>query len=203
LTFAGDEAGDVSFTFDKGASRYFVVAVIATAEPDELRGVITRIRTDANLPLNYEFRFHKLSSARLRHRVFTTLAEADFESWAVLVDKTNLPDSFRLISSLDFYLYFVAELIPIIPSEKQEGAILILDEFGAATNLNAKLRHVMQVRNIPRTFKRVLAKRSRSEPLIQVADLIAGAVLRRDSKDDSDAFDVINHKMNKILEFRG
>jgi hypothetical protein len=34
LTFAGDESGDVSFAFDKGASRHFVVAAIATADPD-------------------------------------------------------------------------------------------------------------------------------------------------------------------------
>lgn len=40
LTFAGDEAGDVSFAFDKGASRYFVAAVIATPDPDGLRQLL-------------------------------------------------------------------------------------------------------------------------------------------------------------------
>jgi hypothetical protein len=29
LTFAGDESGDVSFSFGKGASTYFVVTIIA------------------------------------------------------------------------------------------------------------------------------------------------------------------------------
>ncbi|MBI5714019.1 MAG: hypothetical protein HZC38_11455 [Chloroflexi bacterium] len=32
LVFAGDEFGDVSFNFGKGASRYYVVAVIGTPE---------------------------------------------------------------------------------------------------------------------------------------------------------------------------
>lgn len=36
-TFAVDEAGDVSFRFDRGASRYFVVALIGTANLDQLR----------------------------------------------------------------------------------------------------------------------------------------------------------------------
>ncbi len=40
LTFAGDEAGDTSFAFAKGASRYFVVAGIATLYPDELRQLL-------------------------------------------------------------------------------------------------------------------------------------------------------------------
>ncbi|MGC1378258.1 MAG: hypothetical protein WA821_18650 [Anaerolineales bacterium] len=35
FTFAGDEAGDVSFNFGKGASRYFAMAVIATDEPHD------------------------------------------------------------------------------------------------------------------------------------------------------------------------
>lgn len=37
ITFAGDELGDVSFNFGKGASRYFVQAVIATNQPQALR----------------------------------------------------------------------------------------------------------------------------------------------------------------------
>ena len=47
LTFAGDEAGDVSFAFEKGASRYFVVAMIATSSPDALRQVLADVRQDS------------------------------------------------------------------------------------------------------------------------------------------------------------
>lgn len=44
LTFAGDESGDASFAFEKGASRYFVVAVIGTTEPESLRDALTELR---------------------------------------------------------------------------------------------------------------------------------------------------------------
>lgn len=88
---------------------------------------------------------------------------------------------------LDFYVYFVTELIRMIPPEKREGATLILDEFGSAAQVRTELRRFMSARDIPRHFKRVLVKRSRSEPLIQVADLVAGAILRRDTKGDADA----------------
>ena len=107
LTFAGDESGDVSFSFDKGASRYFVVAVIATAAPESLRRLLADVRERSGLPAQYEFSFNVLSSAPLRRRTFEALAEADFEGWAVVVDKTTLPDSFRVMRRLDFYLYFV------------------------------------------------------------------------------------------------
>ena len=202
LTFAGDESGDVSFAFEKGASRYFVVAVIATDKPDTLRQLLKDLRQQSSLPANYEFTFNALSSIPLRRRVFASLAQADFESWAVIVDKTAISDSFKIMQRLDFYLYFVTELIQLIPPQKRDGATLILDEYGGTSRVLLELKRFMNVRNIPRHFKRIVAKRSRSEPLIQIADLVAGAILRRDSKGDADAYDAIESKMKKMLEFR-
>lgn len=169
LTFAGDESGDVSFAFGKGASRYFVVAVIATAEPDTLRRVLADVSKKSGLPAHYEFSFNKLSSTQLRRRVFQALAESSFERWAT----------------------------------KTEDATLILDEFGATSKLPGELRRFMKLRDIQSKFKRVLARRSSSEPLIQVADLMAGAILRRDAKDDASAYETVEGKIKGLLEFRG
>jgi hypothetical protein len=203
LTFAGDESGDVSFSFGKGASRYFVVAVIATADPEALRQVVADVRQSSRLPPDYEFSFHELSSAPLRQRVFEALARATFESWAVVVDKAALADSFRFMRALDFYLYFVTELIRLIPSDKRPGATLILDEFGSASQLRTGLRRAMVARNIPRQFRRVLVKRSKGEPLIQVADLVAGSLLQHKATGDTSTYDYVGQKVKQVLEFPG
>jgi hypothetical protein len=202
LTFAGDESGDASFSFGKGASRYFVVAVVATEDPDSLRNQLANVRHISGLPAAYEFKFHDLSSTNLRKRTFSTLAEAQFDSWAIIVDKTILPDSYKLMSSLDFYLYFVTELIRSIPVAKREGATLILDEFGSVNQLRTEMRRVLKIRGISSRFKRVLIKRSRSESLIQIADLVAGSIYHRDSKSGSETFELIQNKLCKILEFQ-
>ncbi len=203
LVFAGDEAGDVSFAFHKGASRYFVVAVVATAAPDGLRKLLGDLRQQSGLPADYEFSFHALSSAPLRQRVLAALQGADFVSWAVVVDKTALPEPFRVMRRLDFYLYFVTEMLRAIPADQCEGATLILDEFGSATQLRAELRRVMKARAIPRRFRRILIRRSRSESLIQVADLVAGALLRRDAKADAEAYDYLADKMQEVRTYQG
>jgi hypothetical protein len=104
---------------------------------------------------------------------------------------------------LDFYLYFVTELIRLIPAEKREGATLILDEFGSAAAVRTELRRFMIARGISRRFKRVLVKRSRSEPLIQMADLVAGAILRRDTRSDAGAYDFVAAKLRQVYEFGG
>lgn len=203
LTFADDEAGDVSFSFNKGASRYFVVAVIATAVPDDLRRLLARLRAESNLRANFEFKFNHLSSARLRKRILSELARAPFESWAIVADKTHLSDAYRVMQPYELYLFFVTELLQKIPAQAREGATLILDKFGSASHLYTELNRFMKARAMPRHFKRIQIRRSHSEPLIQIADIVAGALLRRDTDGDAEAFEILQKRIRRVYEFEG
>ncbi|MGC1375338.1 MAG: DUF3800 domain-containing protein [Anaerolineales bacterium] len=203
FTFAGDESGDASFRFDKGASRYFVVTVISTPSPEDLRGVLESLRQNLGLADTYEFGFHKLASVKLRSKVFLALSETDFEAWAILVDKTTLGEAFKAMSGLDFYIFFVAELIRHIPAEKRAGGTLILDEFGYPDHTKAELKRILKARNIVHGFRRISIRRSQSEALIQIADLIAGAISRRDTHNDTGAYEAIEQKVKKLVEYAG
>ncbi len=202
LTFAGDEAGDVSLNFEKGASRYFVPAFIATQSPDLLRETLADLRQALGLSVTHEFKFHKMASAEIRNRVFSTLAHADFEAWALIVDKTRLPKIFETTESLEIYTHFMTELLGVIPPELQKDATLILDEFGSTPDLRTELRRTMIKRHMPRLFKRVIVRSSDRESLIQVADLVAGSIMRRDAQNDSDAFDIISRKIKRLELYR-
>jgi hypothetical protein len=203
FTFAGDEAGDASFRFDKGASRYFVVTVISTQNPDDLRDVLANVRAEAHLPKGFDFHFNSLASAKLRRLVFESLSQSDFEAWAIIVDKTILGEAFKAMSGLDFYIFFVAELIRHIPAEKRAGGTLILDEFGYPDQTKEELKRILKARNIAHGFRRISIRRSHSESLIQIADLIAGAVFRRDTHNDTGAYDVIEQKVKKLVDYVG
>lgn len=200
-TFAGDEAGDVSFAFAKGASRYFVLAMVVTADPDALRATLADIRRQAHLPADFDFHFNRLASPKLRQLVFSELRGADFEARALVADKAAMPDMFRVMSGLDFYLYFVSELIRQIPAELRAEGALILDEFGSPTQTRQELRRVLKARNIDHGFRRITVRRSQSEPLIQAADLVAGAILRRDAKKDSEAFEYLEPRLAQIIVY--
>jgi hypothetical protein len=199
FTFAGDESGDTSFNFEKGASRYFVITVIATPSPEDLRDLLEKLRHESGLAQNYEFGFRKLSAERLRNRVFTALSQADFDAWAILVDKAKLAEAYKGMSGLDFYLYFVTELIARIPSEKRAGGTLILDQYGYPDQTKEELKRILKARNIAHGFRRISIRRSQSEPLIQIADLIAGAIWRRDTHNDTGAYETIERKIKKML----
>jgi len=203
FTFASDESGDASFNFEKGASRYFVIAAIATPEPNGLRSELESLRQDLGLANKYEFGFHKIASDKLRNKAFVALTQMDFEAWAILVDKAQLVEAFKGMSGLDFYLYFVAELIRIIPDEKRFDATLILDEFGHPAQTKEELKRILKNRMIKHGFRRISMRRSQSEPLIQIADLIAGAIWRRDTRNDTGAYELIKRKIVELAEYRG
>ena len=203
FTFAADESGDASLKFEKGASRYFVISVIATQSPDSLRDFLEDLRKDLGLADRYEFGFHKLASVKLRYKVFTALSRADFEAWAILVDKAMLGEPFKAMTGLERYLFFVAELILLIPEEKRAGGTLILDEFGDPDKTKNELKRILRDRSIAHGFRRISLRRSQSEPLIQIADLVAGAIWRRDTNNDTGAYEMIEQKIRELVEYGG
>lgn len=202
LTFAGDESGDPSFNFRHGASSHFVFTIVATAEPDVLRGCLDHVRRERGLPVYFEFSYHELTSARLREAVFEALSQEQFSAWVIVVDKQVLPDYFRSGGGRQFYAFFVSELIRLIPEEKREGAILILDQFDPAGRALNELKRLLKYRGIRRGFVKMTNARSRSEALVQVADLVAGAVLRSVTRRDMAAYRQIQDKIRLLHIYR-
>lgn len=124
----------------------------------------------------------------------------EFSIWAVLVDKTYLPTSFQKMPRTDFYLYFVAELLGAIPSSILEKSTLILGEFGSPPEIRQGLKQMLRFHGISISFRRLTIVRSRSEPLIQIADLVAGSILRRDTHNEAGAYDLIAGKIRHLTE---
>jgi len=201
LIFAGDEAGDASFRFDRGATRHFVIAIVGTSQPDRLRGALLRLRREYNLPPQYEFSFHNTTSTRLRRVLWETLSQLDFHIWAVVVDKRRLSDAFLAMQPRTFYVFFTSEAIRLIPEQEREGGVLLLDEFDRSGKTLAEVKRTLKLRHIRRGFKKIRACRSRSEDLVQIADLVAGAVLRHYAKGDDRAYRVFEPKIQVLLEF--
>jgi hypothetical protein len=194
--FAGDEAGDVSFRFERGATRHFVVALIGTREPNRLRQALDAVRSQCYLPAGFEFKFRRLGNRRLRERLWDALKPLDFHAWAVVAHKQQLPDTIRIMPPRTFYVYFVSEAIRLIPEALREGSPLWLDEFDRSGKTIAELKRAFGRRGLRYRFRRIRAVRSHSEDLVQVADVVAGAILRHYSRGESEGY---RHLANKIV----
>ncbi len=201
LVFAGDEAGDTSFRFDRGATRYFVIAIIGTSQPDTLRETLRQLRRQYNLPSQYEFSFHSTTSTRLRMALWETLPQLDFRIWAVIIDKKQLPDAFLAMQSRTLYVFFITEAIRLISEPEREGNILLLDEFDRSGKTLAEMKRTLKLRHIRRGFKKIRTCRSYSEDLVQIADWTAGTMLRRYTRRDNRGYQILEPKIQALLEF--
>jgi hypothetical protein len=202
LTFAGDEAGDASFSFDEGASTHFVLALIATDQPEILRETLVRLRTQRGLPADYEFKYRRLSSATLRLAVIETLQAMNFAIYALTVDKTSLPGYLRTLDAHSFYALLAAELIAQVPIAEREGAILLLDEFDPRGKALLALKRALKRRGMRRGFRKMLNVRSRSEPLVQIADLVAGTILRAVAQNEGENLSRLQHRIRLLYHFQ-
>jgi len=131
-----------------------------------------------------------------------TLQRLDFQVWAVVVDKKQLTDSFLAMPSRSFYVFFVTEVIQLIPKAEREEATLLLDEFDRSGKTLAELKRVLKLRGIRRGFRKIRPVRSRSEDLVQIADWVAGSILRRYAKQDDRAYRVIEPRVQVLLDFQ-
>jgi len=199
--FAGDEAGHTSFNFEKGATRYFVIVFVSTDQPDELRQAMARFRQEHSLPRRHEFSFHEATSRSVRDHFFAMLAEQSFSAWIWAVDKVALPDWFRALRGADFYSFCVSELIRAIPDDRKRGASLLLDEYGSTGKTLAGLGRMMKARGINRGFKKIVVRRSQSEDLVQVADMVAGATFRQFAKNDDLYLQVIEERVDLVIKY--
>jgi hypothetical protein len=199
--FAGDEAGDASFRFDRGASTHFVIALIGTQQPDEMCGVLAALRSRLQLASNFEFKLHRLGQRHIRDQLWETLTPLDFRVWAIVVDKTRLADMFRVMPASAFYAYFMSEAIRLVPEDLRLGAPLWLDEFDRSGKTVALLKRAFAARGLRYNFRNIRAVRSQSEDIVQVADIAAGAILRHHSKRTSEGYQRLIGKIAVIERY--
>lgn len=187
----GDEAGETGLKFGAGSSICFVPTLVLTDEPDELRAYVRDFRRSLGLTEPGELVFHRTPD-RNRLAFLRGLDSLDLAAHALVVDKRALLPELRGMNKLTFYTtFFTALILRVMPELDQ--ATVTLDEFGKAATLIALRQQLKRAYGgyIRPHVKRLAARDSRSEPALQVADMVAGAIFRRVAKGDDRFYEVI------------
>lgn len=191
----GDEAGDTGLTLTSQASRFFLVTLLLLDDPEPLRQRVVRLRRELGWPTHVEFKFHKTSSAY--RRVFLMALEPyDFVVRSLYVDKLTLPLHSRQMKSGEFYAFCFGELFRHIPAGELGQTILTLDQFGAPRATLRELRRCLRKQGHPsRPFKKISLRRSKGDNLLQVTDMVSGAIYRELTRGDGSYLDLVRSKV--------
>lgn len=193
-----DESGDTGFKFKAGSSRYFVVALLLVDDPIPLHQAVHDFRLDQGKPEAYEFKFMR-TSHELRLAFFRAIRPCRYHVRALVVDKHRLTMP-NLRSKDRFYDYVVR--LPFesdIPSI--EGAHLVIDESfrgkSRQADLTTYLRRELNAGAV-RKIAGVTYHESGRDNLLQVVDMLAGAIARTYEKGDKQYQRLFRRKIEAV-----
>ncbi|MCL4366209.1 DUF3800 domain-containing protein [Patescibacteria group bacterium] len=186
-----DESGTLPDTNDK----FIVMIALASTEPALLTNILPKYRK--KLPkkgirrkeiMVPEFKFHYVGSLT-RRKVLEDLAKKHIKIYTLIINKLNrkIADTPRNYSKL------LKALIKLILSENPIASIYIDKHF------NSEFKSETLQNEIKKDFPQVdiLQTDSRIDSRIDLADFIAGAVLRKYNLSDPDFTDIISNKIVK------
>ncbi|MFA6486077.1 MAG: DUF3800 domain-containing protein [Candidatus Magasanikbacteria bacterium] len=176
-----DESGDTGLDFANGATNYFIIVLVAFEDSGEAMSCDQRIdllRHELRLSKNFEFHFHQ-NSDRVREAFLRAVLPYEFFYYGIAINKAKLfGEGFKNKES--FYKYSCGLLFENA-KEKLRDATAIVDESGRALfkyQLAAYLRKKLNQDSGRKCLKKVKMQDSKRNNLLQLADMVVGAVNR-------------------------
>jgi hypothetical protein len=187
-----DESGDPGMELGSGTSDQFVVVAVlfeSREDADACDRRIETLRAELGLSARSEFKFTK-SSDRVREAFMKAVAPHNFFYVAAVIDKGRLgSDLFATPGS--FYQYVTRSTFQLM-KPRLAGAYVEIDKSGGrdfGRRLSKYLSKIMRERDGRSLIKRVKMAKSAGNNLLQLADMVAGA-LARSFKPDKKNYEV-------------
>jgi hypothetical protein len=198
-----DESGDAGFKLARGSTPYFVVAMVIFHDFKEAERASEAIaKARETLRIKPEFKFAKCAHPA-RDGFFQAVAPYNFIVRALVVKKSSIySDNLREKKDL-FYNFFVKQLLHH-DGEMLHGARIKIDGSGDREfkrELESYLRRELQGGKVAS----IKFADSHRDNLIQLADMVAGAIGRSYRQDDRKTAsrwrDMLKKKIQNVWDF--
>ncbi len=202
-----DDSGDPGFKLDRGSSPVFVISLTIiddNLEAEKTSVAIKELRRKLKVHDAYEFKFNNCHK-RFKNAFFSAVLPFIFRVRAIVVKKSVIRSTHLQTHKENFYNYIVMQVLKhSVGSVK--SARLKFDKRGEKA-LRNELRVYLSSeldnkhKNVFTDFKFVDSKQN---TLIQLADMIAGAIFAAYSRKDSSYVNKLRKakKIEDIWEFR-
>jgi len=177
-----DESGDSGLKLGHGSSEFFVLTLVIFAQNEAANtsdSAVDAIRTILNLSDRTEFKFNKLNDKGRRY-FLSSVSNHQFTYYSVVINKAKLTGKGFSLKE-PFYKY-VCQMAFTNCREYLHDATIVIDGSGSRefrrqlqTYIKGKINDKNDVRAC---IKKVKIEDSKRNNLLQLADMICGAVAR-------------------------
>jgi hypothetical protein len=196
-----DESGDSGLEIERGASRFFTIALVVFEDHDDAIACDQRIELlKKELGWDREDEFHfKRNSDRIRKTFLKAVSPYNFFYYGIVLNKDPRKlwgEGFK--DKKSFYKY-ACSLVFQNAKEKLERAIVVLDESGSLDFKRQLERYLKGKMNEPGRclIKEIKMQRSKANNLLQLADYVAGTInraMKQGKKVGKEYKEIISHR---------
>lgn len=186
-----DDSGDPGFKVGKGSTACFVIALVIfddNLEAERCAVAIKELRRALGLSDSYEFRFNGCSK-EIRLAFFARVAKFKFRVRAIVMDKRRIYGRELRRSKESFYRYAIKTVLKYSFGRIREARLKI-DGHGDRVfrrEFQAYLRRELKAKSgEPPIVRDLRIVDSRENVLIQLADMVAGALRRHGEGEKED-----------------
>ncbi|MBI2797729.1 DUF3800 domain-containing protein [Candidatus Saccharibacteria bacterium] len=201
-----DDSGDAGFKLGKGSSKHFVIACIIfddnlDAEETALR--IKRLRRSLGWRDYREFKFNKTTKA-IRLKFLEEVKSCNFRVRAIIADKSIIRSEELKTNKNSFYNYMIKEVLSKSDGSIKEARIRLDGHEDRAYKRAASTYFRTHVNSKSSILKDMKFVNSKGDNLIQLADMIAGSLLRSTtSKSDCQQYiGVVKQRIEDVWYFK-
>ena len=196
-----DDSGDPGLNV--GGSNNFIIAsvvLVGQENRDKLIQAIDEYKKGLGWKEREELKFHKTHKDVIRLAI-KTANKYNYTAYAIVIDKSKIDtDSLSSMEKDSIFLYTIKELL--IKLNLPDSDIIIDGVRGPKYTKKARTYLRRELRDKDIKAGRISFEDSRSNPLIQLADLVAGSVARSltDKADANDYIKLFGKKLKRIIK---
>lgn len=183
-----DDSGDPGFKVGQGSSKSFVIALVIfddNLEAEETAIKIKRLRRSLGKDDNFEFRFNKCKYD-YRCQFLKTVASRDFRIRAIIMPKDRIYDKSHLRKSKESFYNFAIKTVLKFHGGTIQNARIRMDSHGER-KLKRELLAYLRREVGSGVIRNIKIHDSKQDVLIQLADMVAGALRKAHDQEGSDA----------------
>ncbi len=196
-----DDSGDSGLR-GGGSSNFIIASVVFVGQEnrDKLMCVIDEYKKELGWKAREELKFHKTHKDTIRLAI-QIANRHDYSAYAIVLNKANIDThSLSCVEKDSVFLYTIKELLLRLNLSNFD---LIIDGVrGPKYTKKARTYFRQELRNVDLKVNRISFEDSKSNSLIQLADLVAGSVARSltDKVDAGEYVKLFGRKLKKIFK---